>query len=736
MRIWARCLMGTAAVMIAAAVAAPARPAEAANGVYSGMLRGRTKAGIRTIAPSGPTTLTSLHAANRRNGHQATDRVILRVPKRGGKRLDAVLPDGTASRRLYSETLSKVTGHHYYLVSADQADSVLAALAVDTGVKTFPNIVKHLDRTLPDDPQFADQWCHRNPNTTTADMGSPRAWDTTTGAQSVVVALIDSGVDYTHPDLAANIWTNPGEIAGNGIDDDGNGYVDDIHGIDSGNQDCDPMDYDGHGTHVAGIMGAVGDNGLGVCGVNWQVQIMVLKGFDEEQDVMDTAMEIEAIDYLLDMKLNRGVHIVAVNASYGYTGGEDTLEKEAIEALGQAGILFMAAAGNSADDNDADGQNTHYPSSYDLDNVVSVAAADADGLLADFSSYGAVSVDLAAPGDTILSTVKRDHAYTPAAGDLFFDEMESGTSGWDPEGTWQNTSEQSNSPANAWSDSPGGRYETYADMALTGPVIDLSFATSPLAMGFFINYEIEAPGYSSFFDSLQVWFLGPGDPDPVWEKIGALAGNSGGKWEICSAMIPQRFFWEGFRFRFVLHSDYSIQKDGVYIDDVGIGVPEMIYPYAYYSGTSMATPQVTGAAALVAAAFPDMKPGGIKSRLLAGTVPLTDLEGTVATGGLLNLAGALSDPASDIDADEVPDFRDNCPATANNEQAYTDGDGYGNGCDCDLNNDDTVNQADFVQFRGYWGSSEPLADFDGNGEVNQADLMILRSRWGAAAPFE
>ena len=185
-----------------------------------------------------------------------------------------------------------------------------------------------------------------------------------------------------------------------------------------------------------------------------------------------------------------------------------------------------------------------------------------------------------------------------------------------------------------------------------------------------------------------------------------------------------------------MHSDYSIQKDGVYIDDVGIGVPETIYPYAYYSGTSMATPQVTGAAGLVAAAFPGIGTTDIRTRLLNGTQPMADLDGAVATGGTLNLAGVLGDPTADGDADSVPDFRDNCAATANAGQTDTDIDGYGNACDCDLDNNGNVGMTDFTQFSNAWGSSEAVADFDGDGNVGMADFMILQGRWGTSAPFE
>ncbi len=659
--------------------------------------------------------------------------LILRVTPKAGQQGTVALPAGVEADGQRFKSLSALTGKDYYLVPPEQAEKVRAALEKDDcdgALQVFPNIVKHLARTLPDDPQFSFQYCHDNPENPDSDMDSTAAWDITTGSTEVVLAIIDTGVDYNHPDLAANIWSNPGEIPGNGIDDDGNGYVDDIHGIDPGENDSDPMDHVGHGTHVAGIMGAVGDNNLGVCGVNWQTKIMVLKSFVGATSAMTTAMEIEAMDYILAMKA-RGVNIVAVNASY--FGPEDMMEKEAIEAMGEAGILFMACAGNESYNNDANPEFATYPASYDLDNIISVAASNAAGQLACFSNYGATQVDLAAPGDNILSTMKGTHTYTPAPGDLFFDDMESGNGNWTPAGTWAITAEQSNSPANAWSDSPGDDYEHDEDMALTSPVIDLSQASWPLALGFFIQYEIEDP----LGDDVQIWYLAPGDPDPVWEMIGKLDGSSNGQWETISALIPERFFWADFQFRFVLHSDDAIAHDGVYIDDVGIGVPDMTYPYISYNGTSMAAPQVTGAAGLVAAVFPDLGPSEIKTRLLNGTVPQPALDGYVATGGLLNLTGVLADdPYLDSDGDGVPDFRDNCGATANAGQENADHDDWGNACDCDLNNDGVVSLPDFMLFRSYWGSDEAVADFNSDGFVSLPDFMIFRTRWGSAAPFE
>ncbi|MDY3556574.1 S8 family serine peptidase [Gemmata sp. JC717] len=226
-------------------------------------------------------------------------------------------------------------------------------------------------------------------------IGAPAAWDVTTGNRNFVVAVIDSGVDYNHPDLAANIWTNAGEIPGNGIDDDGNGYVDDVHGWDFANNDNDPMDDNNHGTHVAGTIGAVGNNGIGVAGVNWAVQIMPLK-FLGASGGGYTSNAIRALDYAVRM----GAKVS--NNSWG-GGAYSTAMAAAIGRARDAGHIFVAAAGNEAKNIDT---NPSYPASYiqSYDNVVTVAATDSSDRLANFSNYGAGSVTLAAPGVGIYST--------------------------------------------------------------------------------------------------------------------------------------------------------------------------------------------------------------------------------------------------------------------------------------------------------------------------------------------
>ena len=257
------------------------------------------------------------------------------------------------------------------------------------GVATIePNFV--LERAaVPNDPRYGDGslWGLNQIN-------GPATWDTTTGSRSIVLGVVDSGVDVTHPDLAANIWQNPGEIAGNGIDDDGNGFIDDINGWNFGNNNADLTDTVGHGTHVAGTMGAVGNNGVGVAGVNWVSSLMVLK----LGTVPTATAATSAINYVTSMR-GRGIPIVATNNSYG--NPFSTVFEQAIRLNHNAGVLFIAAAGNSASNNDA---VAPYPANYDVPNVISVAASNQTDGLTDFSNYGANTVDIAAPGIGILST--------------------------------------------------------------------------------------------------------------------------------------------------------------------------------------------------------------------------------------------------------------------------------------------------------------------------------------------
>lgn len=746
-----------------------------------------------------------------------------------------------------------------------KAADMIKLFKKDPRVKSVSlNYAKHLEScggTVPDDPYIIDQWAHHNIGRVAmvtpvldADMDSVNAWDVQTGSADVVVAVIDTGVDYTHPDLNDNMWINPGEIAGDGIDNDGNGYIDDIYGIDTGNGDSDPMDYHGHGSHVAGIAAAEGNNGEGVSGINWNAGIMAIKGFDESEGVMYTDAEVEAIDYIIAMK-NSGVNIVAVNASYGYTGEPDEAERAAIEALGNAGILFVAAAGNDGADNDSNyPADTHYPSSYDLDNIISVAASMVNDELALFSSYGAVTVDLAAPGGAVLSTYLGSESwYDPGEGDVFFDDMESGADNWTTTGTWAVTEEDSYSPTHAWSDSPGAdyvesteyelvsndidlggiedevtlgfaaktdleysydkleiyyyipasdpiewaltdekafsgemawsdspdeNYPNHSDNHLISPVIDLSSSGDNTQLSFMLtglsesnydylkiyfsadsgltwseaqveidglysnwteitldipaeyrvagfktafvlesDYSIQKDGY--YIDDVKIiegetvyfeddmesgaggWEIietpGSGE-DEGWKYIGRITGNSKGAWYRYNVSIEKKYNWEHFRVKFVLDADGSVNYDGVYLDNFGVGFGIEEPSYAFMCGTSMAAPQVTGAAALVAAQYPADDFTAVKTRILDGVDPIESMEGKLVTGGRLNLRTAIT-------VAPVPG---------------------------DLDCDDDVDRDDYLIFRTVYGIDFgeigylPEADLNHDGFTNRIDYRILR----------
>lgn len=237
----------------------------------------------------------------------------------------------------------------------------------------------------PNDSLFNEQYGLQQVN-------APMAWNVTTG-EDVVVAVIDSGIDYNHPDLKDNIWTNPGEIPNDGIDNDGNGYVDDVHGWNCVADNNDPMDDYYHGTHVAGIIGAQSDNNIGVAGVAPNVKMVPIKFIDND-GIGTSSAAISAMSYA---KAN---NIKLINASWSINP-EDLGCPALFRKIQSSDALFVAAAGNSREDNDT---HKHFPANWELDNIISVAATNSNGELAECSDWGATTVDIAAPGDLVRST--------------------------------------------------------------------------------------------------------------------------------------------------------------------------------------------------------------------------------------------------------------------------------------------------------------------------------------------
>ncbi|GAA6171455.1 S8 family serine peptidase [Colwellia sp. KU-HH00111] len=256
---------------------------------------------------------------------------------------------------------------------------------------------------MPDDSRFDELWGMHNTGQTggtdDADIDAPEAWEISTGSSDVVVGVIDTGVDHSHTDLTDNAWVNPGEIAGDGIDNDGNGYIDDVYGINAITGVGDPMDDNGHGTHVSGTIGGTGNNAQGVAGVNHDVSIVGCKFLDAAGSGA-TSDALECMDYMVALK-NSGINLRVLNNSWG-GGGSSQAMIDAINASEAADILFVAAAGNDAVDNDV---SPHFPSSYEHDSVLSVASTTHTDSMSGFSQWGLTSVDMGAPGSAILSTV-------------------------------------------------------------------------------------------------------------------------------------------------------------------------------------------------------------------------------------------------------------------------------------------------------------------------------------------
>ncbi|MBN1208777.1 MAG: S8 family serine peptidase [Myxococcaceae bacterium] len=295
------------------------------------------------------------------------------------------------------------------LVSVDEAsmEAALAAYQADPNVLyAEPNYI-YRTSALPNDPRFGDQWGLHNTGqsggTADVDINAPEAWDITPGNNTAgVIAVIDTGVAYNHPDLAANMWVNPGEIPGNNVDDDNNGYVDDVHGINAITNSGDPMDDNDHGTHAAGIIAARGDNAIGVTGVSWDTRIMACK-FQNATGSGTTANAVKCLDYvhMMKMRVDHPANVIATNNSW--TGTSSQALQDGIIQQRNDGTLFIAAAGNTGGNNDT---TTVYPAGYFISNVISVAAHDRDDALGSTSNHGRRTVHVAAPGVGVLSTVR------------------------------------------------------------------------------------------------------------------------------------------------------------------------------------------------------------------------------------------------------------------------------------------------------------------------------------------
>lgn len=340
------------------------------------------------------------------------------LPYKAGKILVRFKRDvGATAQAAAHDTFGTRMVHTYKFVPNLQVVELPEDMSVERALDLYkrnpnvlyaePNLIYKLDQTIPDDTLFPEMFGLHNEGQTgglaDADIDAPEAWDITQGSPDVIVAVLDSGFDYLHEDLAPNAFVNLTEFEGEaGVDDDGNGFIDDIHGINTIDETGDPFPFDGdeHGTHVSGTIAAAGNNGAGVVGVNWQAKIVACKSFSLFATLEDI---MQCMDYFLDLKTRatNPANILASNNSWGGGGFSQAL-LDSIEAHNAAGMLFIAAAGN-------DGVNTdlspHFPSSYEATNIISVLASNHLDERAFFSNFGALTVDVGAPGEAILSTI-------------------------------------------------------------------------------------------------------------------------------------------------------------------------------------------------------------------------------------------------------------------------------------------------------------------------------------------
>jgi subtilisin family serine protease len=486
--------------------------------------------------------------------------------------------------------------------------ALIAELSQDTTVALVePNYLRWpTDMRAPNDPRFGQLWGLQNTGqeangftgTAHADIGFLSAWGLARpSTNEVVVAVIDTGLDLTHPDIVSNLWTNPGEISNNGLDDDGNGYVDDVHGYDFASRTGAVTDSGFHGTHVAGTVAATGNNGLGVIGVDFQAHIMALR-VSNDGTLFDGAAVIEAVQYAAMMK-TRGINVVAINASYGGASSSST-ESAAIQAAGNVGIIFCAAAGNNSADNDTTG---FYPAGYRLANMVVIAATDQNDALATFSDYGATTVDLAAPGVNILSCLP-----VAQAGNTSYVQQASAVYQANP------LTYSALTPSN-------GITASIYYCGLGNPT------EFPAAVR--NNIALIQRGTLYFSDKVSNAMAAGARAAVVFNNTN---GNFSGTLQTAGNWIPAIGLSQ---------ADGQALLAALPASGTVVNVPDPANVYQLLDGTSMATPHVAGAVAFAAMNFPTETVAQRIQRILANVTPIAGLGGKVVTGGRLNLARSV-----------------------------------------------------------------------------------------------
>lgn len=483
-----------------------------------------------------------------------------------------------------------------------------------------PNRLRYA-AVLPDDPRLVNQWSLDNAGD--SDIDAPEAWDKTTGDNTIVIAVVDSGVDVDHPDLAGNIWVNPGEICDNGSDDDDNGYIDDCNGWDFVDNDNTPFDYLGHGTLVAGIIGAITNNSTGIAGVMWKVKIMPLRFLDSTGSG-SVADEIEAIEYAID----NGA--IVLNASFGSYGADD-LERSAIRDFCSSGGIFVAAAGNNGLNND---YYPHYPSSYPSSCIISVAATAQTDHFSWFTNYGPNSVHLAAPGVDIESTIPMTRSVLLiGTGTEEFENFNAWVKGGTGTNTWGVDATGCRFSGNeCLQDSPDSNFTGGLDTwARSKNAIDLS-GQNNCYLTYLTRYSVDT---DNFYVEEAENTAGP------WNILNSMSGSTGGAFIRKTAFINASFSGDLYvRFRLATLPDGTYHK-GVYVENMQVRCDGPGARYSSDDGTSFAAPIVSGITGLVIANYPAASASSVKQHVVNSAEVLGTLEGWIISGGRANALNAL-----------------------------------------------------------------------------------------------
>lgn len=426
-----------------------------------------------------------------------------------------------------------------------------------------------------------------------SDVNILEAWQLTQGDKDVVVAIIDTGIDYTHEDLRDNVWINPGEIRDNNIDDDNNGYIDDIYGIDAAVGDVDPFDEFGHGSHAAGTVAASSNNRIGVAGVAPGIKVMSCKitGAHKSNEAWLSDI-IKCMDYVYDMKTNHGVNIVATNNSWGWNSDYSQALEDAIKTHQEADILFIASAGNNRKTPIDVG--SYYPANYFISNIITVASTDNQDDISGFSNVGTRTVDISAPGSVILSSIPGYDADNKLHGEFYFEDFEQGPGIWQAGPDWTLYKHAENSdwhyvPVNQVP-SPGAPpsgppsappnnppppigppdFGEIVQSALTSGIIDLRAARGKLTvmlMDFNINYHPDIAG-----ELVAVFEISP-DAGQTWNKVYQFTEDVHENRDVdIRLIIPESAKTENFRMRFQMRRpEFLFHNVNFFLDKIAIG---------------------------------------------------------------------------------------------------------------------------------------------------------------------